>query len=1439
MNEINLRVDLSPYTPDIFLKNNIYQSYDKVDYTTYIGITNTIFIFNINTTTKEEYYYYNDPNYLLYGNKKMQGTTEYNYKLPSLYFFISLTNTVQYIITTFSTVITPELAETLTNIGYNVNKIDTTSFYYAILSCIDLDLKARKNVVYFFFKVIDLFEIDYNNYNSTTYYMNKYMNVIIYPYVLIPTHDIISLNRNLNIISSNATSVDITKTYTFINPVDFDDREIIKYYEKIDYKYMERIDIYTNQNNKLEVAKNLAKYNVNFEDFYIKSLNKDNTIMISNNEISKVYFDNLDYENKNLNGYTLKKLNNDYLNNNKSYSGKEKKYSFSFDNKISYVKKLIDETKFRYNNYNYSIINIPSVYQMSKNYYVNGYIDINSNINNNLILTNSYLYKIYLLINPYIINTNYIISDNINFQIQNLFENNNNLTFGKGSDKIYLFHVNNKLTNTNTYYINKYKIEMSFTINNTIVKYIIILGICFYNGININFVYKDITYITDNIGYVMFTNIDNSVSLSPVVYNLSDNTSMYEVNSRSIYDIKKINLLVDLNNENTLVNNSKFKIIQITNYYTYLANFNNNNTLISNLFNITFNKINNFIKNIININNNIFNIKDDIYNDNIKIFLLNSILYDINLENNVEKYITNLSYYPIISQYDYLPQNINKYKLYSRIPENNNLTMLPAGNYKVIKYTNYFPKYELLEVNKINDNIVLNINEITEFLDNNFSLLIKLPNNAIIDDKFFVELNDNNNLYYLENSNYCFNIGNNDTEIYLVTNNSKNEIYYNSENIIYGYRLFNQYNTNTLTDVLSNKYKINLSLYISSYLNFYQMIIGNLLFNDYIESNSMLYSSQNSNLLLHNNKLLKDIVYYDFQRFNYDTNLDIITLQYLNYNESITNKLYDSKEEITIIQKNINKLIFILNTNKIVFLSKKCLNYLKLIKSYILTNNNNYNYLIKLINYNANECIKITLINYNLNTLYCTNNYTIQNLYNDLSNINSQTSLEDIVTLIYNIEISIKYFQVKINDTITEINNTLIINNYSEIFVLIITEINIIIDIYKLNLIIFDNITKNINNLNNIDNVDLLISNLNLTKPVVLILIEQIIIYLNIISLNTHKLDELINTVRFVNTDKTIDGIFPNGLNNNVIKNTFIYNTNYYNNTLNINNFDIVIFLTDLNTTIIYMSDPINSSAETSIYYDKAINQNISEIINTTISLFNSINNQIIGIYKYEHDINIGIIPKINIYEDKNIANFYYLLDVFESNYKNMSVIINSNLIDIFKEFNPLIIFFDAYINSIKEYLFYVQLILEFQNIKNNNNIYISIDILSLLIINDFNLIIKSILDIINKLSNGLDQELINDYLNNDIKINTDYSNKINKLYIQGDNIIIIQDFNILYYEFNNNSYNFNPAIINIINQYNNYKYTVFNYYYDTSNIEFYKELINYNYLDYKFNNNI
>jgi hypothetical protein len=85
MGDINIIIDTVPYLPDIYTKDNIFSSCDKVDNNTQILIDNTIFIFNI-----DKHYdsiQYNDPGYLLFG---IQNSFYQNYLFPPLYFFNTL-----------------------------------------------------------------------------------------------------------------------------------------------------------------------------------------------------------------------------------------------------------------------------------------------------------------------------------------------------------------------------------------------------------------------------------------------------------------------------------------------------------------------------------------------------------------------------------------------------------------------------------------------------------------------------------------------------------------------------------------------------------------------------------------------------------------------------------------------------------------------------------------------------------------------------------------------------------------------------------------------------------------------------------------------------------------------------------------------------------------------------------------------------------------------------------------------------------------------------------------------------------------------------------------------------------------------------------------------------------------------------------------------------
>jgi hypothetical protein len=1481
MSDYNIRIDLSPYLPDSYLKDDVYKTMDKVDYTSYISINTSIFIFNINCST-DELEYYNDPGYLLYGIKKEYSSSPkeyFDYKVPPTYFFNFpldkiINNYLPYKVIESTDNPNEIINDLLRKIGYNMNLLelnfDTSpfkilNFSYKVLECYDSISNTRKEVIYIFFNIKNLIEIDYNNYNSVMYYNLKYYNIFIYPFIDVnfSSPQIISLNKNLNLVYDKNSL--LSKSTNYINEVDFDDRDIIKYYEKIDYKYMERSNYYKSQTNKLEILMNLSKNYKLYENYFINSKN-ENCVMISNNEISKTYFSNSDWENKNLNSYTLVKLNNNHVNNYLSFSGKEKKYSFTMDGKIAYVKKLLALNSFKYSPYNYFVINTPSIYQMSKNYYVNTYINITAiNQKDLLVETNCYLYKILITINPNIINLLYLVSPDVKLSINSLFKDCNQLKFGNSIDKINLYFVNS-LKLTNTFYINKYKIVFSFKINETVANYIIILGLCMYNGNNLNILNVEKTKNTDDLGYILFTNEDLSVSLAPQLYNLS-NVNVYEQkDSIQLYDIKNYYMIINNNND-----------VLFSNYYTFLPFIkpdliNNSNQIIdnkneiSNIFDINISKINNFIKNLINLSNNILNL----INNNLLLNFTNTITLDSNLE--FYKYIKNYNYFPEIKLNSFLPNTINQYKLYNDIPQTiNTLKPIPAGNYKIFKYKNFYPQYEFSSTSESNDKLVLTINHIDEFLKNNFTVFVQLPNNLVIDDKLLVDLSKDSHEYYLYVTNYFFNIGPSETKIFLVVSDSEGNPYVNSENIINGYELFNYYNSDTGFDLLENRYKIRLNLFISTYLNFFQMVFLSTIFKYYSEDNNSIIDIDNTKLILHNKDLLKDVVYYDFIRFNYPANLIKIKSEYDTYSQSITDILYLNKYYLNLLKTDINRLIFVFNTNKIVISLKKIYYYLK---NYLILEVKNPVY-INIINWLGKLCLNITMVNYNLGTTYSINNNYCQNLLRYITTISILTSLEDINNLIKNVKYIITYFENKIALTLKSIildcediktnPSPYISPDIKKEYI----KINELIFEFELNFLILEQLTTDIDNLFTVDIVDIVSKKYpDKQTYVIRLLVESIINYLHLLSLNSKKIDELINTIRIISQDPSVDSIFPPSLNDNVTKNMFLFNTDYYTINLNIKNFNIVTFFEDYIVCIGYFADPINNSPISYLYWTKAIDENIIDYITNTITYLNLINNYIIGIYKFTYNITGGTIPPIDIMDIQNISNLYYLLTIFKENYSNMLEIIINNKINIFEEFNLVIEFFNDYVSSITDYLFYIEIKLYFKNLNTfNNNIFT--DILKILNIEEFYTLINDIIKLIEQISNG-DTTIINEFVNNAysnlnlnnklinlisiqngnkniynilkeyiinsyIKTNNllNLDNIITNIIYHGSNIVIIRDYNLLYLYLSNSSFNFNKKLLSIVTNSVKYSLDILDYYY-SNEYNFYKQLINYNYLEIK-----
>ena len=1472
MSDINLYIDTIPYLPDIFTKDDIYSSADGVNYNTQILSNNTIFIFNIDSTYDP--LQYNDPLYLLFGVKDSKYQT---YVFPPLYFFNIINNVNQssnyseYLTVQYSTNnIINGLNTLLTKIGYNVIDIDTNNFNFQILLINDCISKISRTVYYLYFSVKNLLEINYNNYYSNVFYNNDYYNVLIYPFVNSETI-ITGLNLNNNI-NFNINEFE-SKSLNIFYEIYFENKDLLKYLEKIDYKYMEKKTSLYNKNNKLLLLNAYSKNIKNFENFVKEKSLNSNSMIINLNEIN-MFFSNIDYQINYKNTYSLSLLNNNHLNKYLTFSNTEKKYSFSMDCKLGIIYKTPEN---KYSSYYNPINNPPSIYQLSKNYYVNSYFDVTKQLLNQkngtlFYVTNRYLYKILLIINPKIISYNYLISQNYNLSIEDLLNNNNKLKFGAGPNKINLFLIESEIKFTNTFYVNKYKIVYSLLLPNgkSIVNYII-LSIYFYNGLNININNTDITANSNDLAFVAFTTQDYLVSLAPTIFNLNKDKIIIteDINSYEIFDVKNYFFKFNYTELSKFKNLNNFYYVH--NYYFFIPNFTpeilyytdtGESQLVNNLYNININKINNFVLNMININDDLYNFMLEL-NDN-KLLLITNIVYDTNLPINL---VYNYSYFYQLHNKSNYPLNINNYIEKNNI--NNNLIILPSGYYKVFNKINFYPLNTFLDVNLQNDLIVENINIIPNFLKYNFALLIKLPNNSFIDNQFWVE--NYNSIYY--DSNYSYNLGNNLSCIYLVISNSNNELYVNTQNIIYALPLFNQYNSIT-KDALGNSFQLKINLLINNYLNFYEMHFFIELYKILSEKNNLLLDVDNLYLDMHKNicNELKDVVYYDYYRFNYKFDSNNLDKCITKYENTFANNLYNNKFNLNITQLNIKRFIFVLNSVKNIDAINKILCYLKLIKNFKLLFYNNYYYLIDFIKYNIQLCNSINNINNNLNITFSTNNSQIQNIFFSFNQLTYETPLENIVEYINNLEYVYDYINFKMFLVVYQILKTIKTCNYiNKLFEQINYQINIVINKIFINFEIL-NIIQSEN--------QYLFKNVNLTEikkycnyeeTKIIFILNILSTYVNIILLNTNKIDELFNLVKLMYIDRTIDSLYPEGI--NIVKNNYIYNTDYYNNQLQTNNFNYTTFLSDLKTVINYFADPLNSNYIVSIIYLKAINENIIHYIDETINYFTLINQQIIGIYKFINNINTGSIQNININDATNIANFYYILSEFSLNYTNLSQIIILNRINLFEEFDLMIEFFKNLVSNIKEYLFSVQIKLNIMNLDYNNQEYFFEDIIQILNFNEV------YLTVVNKINNFIEiftsennnnlkksycdyikniyyKENINynydvfklsklDYNSNfyikikeiifNLSLNNDeLSDLIDTIINYSNQTIVFNDYNINLFYFQDTNYNFTPELYEIILEYNSIQKTVFDIYFNNDN-DFYKQLINYNYITTPF----
>jgi hypothetical protein len=913
INEINIIIDTIPYIPDTLINDKIYSSSDKITSNKNIPVTSTIFIFNLNSDSS--YSIYNDPNYMLYGIETPSNT----YNLPSLFFFTYPPEITSNLYTVISTTVDNNVKNLLNNIGYNSSEISTIS--YQLLDAKDYYTNTTNKVVFLYFDAVPP-----TNKINNVYYNNQQWNVLIYPYStnFENNNAIDTIRSNINLQNT------LQNTYLFFansitsiqnNNLYFDNRDIIKYTNKIDYKYIESG---TDSTNNMEKVTLFSKSLKNYEQFFNSCKNKENTIMISLNEINKI--ENLDIDNETVveKNYSHALVINKYINNNTTFSNVQKKFSSTVDAKFSFLKhQITNPEKFKYACYNYNSINK----NLAINYFINTCIDVN---NLSFYITNLYLYRILLLINPSILN-NYYNNASDTITIVPLNSNSTTLEFDTGPNCFNLKLSSDSTFVTNSYYIENYRITYNTT-------YIIVLSIAYFNSSTVNFLDIDA-------GFVNYTVMDNTFSLAPNLYTISDSISIWNNPfSINLLDAKNYFTIINYDKISQYTSNNNTLLNHFYYFVPYLKNTNN----FSNLYDLV--SVNKLIENLINISTNFPNIKNNIYK-NMSVTLL-SIIYDT----NITSIITDYSYFLTESQ---------------NAATVNGLTLLPYGYYKVFYYKNTV-------ISKTN---IETVNSIPLFLENNFCLMILMPTDLNTDSDFY---NKNNQSYV--NSTYSYNIGCNRTRIFLVLCDESNTIVYSDSQYIIGYELFNYTNNNN---------KIILNLVINNYLNFYQINIFTELYNNYNEQNMLTLDVDNLILNLHNGTYFNEVNYYNFQRFNYplpaNTTMNDITSQYNSSSTTtIINTLYNNKYNLSYFKINIKRLIFVTNTLKIIELTRKIICYLVQIINLIPNNNSSTNPAIststmnELVKYNLNTCLNLIIANYNLNITYGNCNTNVRTFYTSL-----------------------------------------------------------------------------------------------------------------------------------------------------------------------------------------------------------------------------------------------------------------------------------------------------------------------------------------------------------------------------------------------------------------------------------------------------------------------
>lgn len=1498
MSSFKINYDFRPYLPDLDIKNNIYNTSDSVNNNTNVDINTMIFIININEPIDS---IYNDPKYLLFGVKNPL----YNYLFPSLNFFSSQVNSNQvnlfeYDIISETNELTNETNNILNQIGYDLLNIDETQFNFMILETKENITRINYKIFYFYFNLKNYNEsneVNYNNYNSTLYYNDETHNVLIYPY-----YNYNELNPYIESpVKKYSTITEINQTNKFIESIDFNNKEMIRYYEKIDYKYFENIEYTMDQKTNMETLINYSNNIKNYVEYInegIKNFDDYQIINISLNEISKMFYYSSNYNLKNDSTYTLTQLNNKHLNNYKTHSNQNNIYSFTMDKKISNINKGDNESK-KYSSYYYfTNPNSSTLYQQIINYYVNFYYNIsNSNSSMQMNKLNFFLHKILVYINPKIIDLNYLRS-NVKTSIYPLFENSNILKFGTDDLKLELYIVGD-IKQTNIYYINTFKIIFEFNdeVENKKFSFLIILSIAFYNNDFFSLTNTDSTKNTP-LAYTNFSTIEESISLLPSIYSIKDSdniskntildsteTNVYFYNTMNSFknDESTRNYYYNINyyiNKNVDISNY---FISMYNFYDMIPNFISNLKTIddnyyNNVINLLKTKLNYYIKNIIYIQNN-YKIYTN-YINKIKKYINYTGLFDENIVNNYKqvKYIEYFDHFPKISN-DYLTIEQNYYGKYNQVliyPYNDiNITsfeVIPSGKYLKFNYINYS---SLPYPSVVIEEFVKSIKSIQQIVNYYFSLFILLPYNINQDDDFFCSNYDYLSSTFKSNSTYSMGIGGNKSLVYLVLTDENNVPFnfYNNENnlnngsngingindvnssgFIYGIKLFDYYNyesSNLKLQLLSN-------MFMNKYMNLSEFMLIFENFSDYSDVNNVLWDINNTNFQLHNFKSLKEIILYDFKRFNSNYDLNIINIQYSKFNYKKLEIIFENKVQLNNLKYCIKILIYLSNLYKILKLVQKILTYYEIVGIKIMFKDFNNEYILGIIKYNLGIISNLFQINYNLSITSGIFEKKIYDYISEMYNSNTNINLERINNFKTYCVYIINYSIVKIPSIINfvYINVAETTNIYHQIYYQIFKQITY----ENINYLLEEQIIYDVDNFTN--NVDLnvfngIFPNLdNLKKNLLLKLINVCIKY---VAFNSTKIDELYNLAKLM-ANKQINELLPENLDNKVVKNNYIYNTTCYTNETNVPRFKIVDFLNNTIELIEKLSIPINNVEYEN--YQKSISEGILVFANNTINYFKEIINTIVEIYVNMRNLGIGI----DINEPTQIGYFYNLLTLFNKNYESFFNILFQNKIDKFYEYVELKKSFDNLYQSSLEFLLYINLSNDFVNYDLNFlslGVFLNEDLYKIIKIDSFyDFTIKTINNInnlviyknssttyiyIDRIKSLIEKKpliypnkltiTIIDKLLLELKKNISQNINTNDFVKYGSYYILpYEDLLLFKASFDWYSFNFNKEIIELIKSINSLNINIFEFYYNNDEItDFYKQALNYTYLNSPF----